>query len=88
MPIFSSATTKKNIPFKPPRRSSDPFIFDISKKKTDDIVRGANVNELKDHYRYKDGFMIEVEIFRSPVQSGRPLSGITSLYKTNKVGKI
>ena len=62
MPIFSSATTKKNIPFKPPRRSSDPFIFDISKKKTDDIVRGANVNELKDHYRYKDSFMIQTVI--------------------------
>ena len=72
MPIFSSATTKKNIPFKPPRRLSDPFIFDISKKKTDDVIRRANVNELKDHYRYKDGFMIEVEIFRSLVQSGRP----------------
>ena len=30
MPIFSTVTTKKNIQFKPPRRSSDPFIFEIS----------------------------------------------------------
>ena len=59
MPIFSTVTTKKNIQFKQPRRSSDPFIYDKSEKKTGSIVRGANVNELKDHYRYKDGFMLE-----------------------------
>ena len=56
MPIFSTVTTKKNTQFKQPRRSSDPFIYDKSENKTDDIVRGANVNELKDHYRYKDRF--------------------------------
>ena len=60
MTIFSTVTTKKNNQFKSPRRSSDPFIFEITEKKTDNIVRGANVNELKDHYRYKDGFMLEV----------------------------
>ena len=59
MPIFSTVTTKKNTQFKQPRRSSDPFIYDKSEMKTDSIVRGANVNELKDHYRYKDGFMLE-----------------------------
>ena len=59
MPIFSTVTTKKNTQFKQPRRSSDPFIYDKSEKKTDDIIRGANVNELKDHYRYKDSFMLE-----------------------------
>ena len=63
MPIFSTATTKKNSKFKSSRRSSDPFIFDISKKKTDEVVRGANVNELKDHYRYKDGFNFRILVF-------------------------
>ena len=50
---------KKNSEIKFPRRSCDPFIFDInqvSERKTDDVVRGANVNELKDHYRYKASF--------------------------------
>ena len=72
MPIFSTVTTKKNTQFKQPRRSSDPFIYDKSEMKTDGIVRGANVNELKDHYRYKDRFKLEVEIFRSLVRPGRP----------------
>ena len=54
MTIFSKS--KKNSEIKLPRRSSDPFIFDISGKRTDDYVRGANVNELKDHYRYKARF--------------------------------
>ena len=57
MTIFSKP--KKNSEIKLPRRSSDPFIFDlnqISENKTDDVVRGANVNELKDHYRYKARF--------------------------------
>ena len=67
MPIFSTVTTKKNTQFKPPRRSSDPFIFDILEKKIDDIVRGANVNELEDHYRYKDGFMLEPGFLSSMV---------------------
>lgn len=48
-------TTKKNCEVKLPRRSSDPFIFDVTERKTEDVVRGANVNELKDHYRYKWG---------------------------------
>ena len=56
MAIFSKLTTKKNCEVKLPRRSSDPFIFDVTERKTEDVVRGANVNELKDHYRYKDCF--------------------------------
>ena len=70
MPIFSAVTTKKNTQFKPPRRSSDPFIFDILEKKIADIVRGANVNELKDHFRCKDGFMLEPGFLSSMVSPG------------------
>lgn len=89
MPIFSTVTTKKISQFKPPRRSSDPFIFDISEKKTDEVIRGANVNELKDHYRYKDGFIFEPVILPLLVQPELPSrhSGIILLYKTVKSGE-
>ena len=57
MTILSSLSIKKSPSVQAHRRSSDPYIFDITQKKALEIKRPANINELKDHY--KDGFQIK-----------------------------